>query len=705
MAPSTSAVILGGGPLSLADLARLARDPRVEIEIDPEALRRVGRCARLVRQIERDYREAFAAWKEYERGGDAPDRSLLQDYGVTTGFGEFKDKAIHPDELQALQENILLSHATGVGENADPYDPVNYYPAAVVRAALVIRLNAFLQGHSGVSLELVEVVRRMIVRGVVPLVPLKGSVGSSGDLCPLAHLFVVLVGGGGYSVARRPEDLDTTTRRTLLQLAERDGAGEAPPWEALDEASRKARRAALAADLGRRQLPRLRTKEGLALTNGATFSAAMLALAVVRAEDLAQAGDVAAALSLEAVCGCARAFDPKVHAARAMAGQIDSAANLRALLAGSRLIERRSEVQDPYSLRCAPAVHGASRDAIAHARAVVWREINAATDNPLFFPGEGGELHAGEPWDLAFRDNWAHRPPPLGAERYDGSRRASYSAGNFHGQPVALAADFLAVALAELADVSERRTQMLLDEDHNRGLPANLIPRAGVNSGFMLAQYTAAALVSENKVLAHPASVDSIPTSANSEDHVAMATTAARKLGTVVGNTESVLAIELMVAAQAVEWRARRLEQERQAAAEGAAGGSGGTAVEGGGGAGHRDGEGAPQQQRAVFRAQLAAWKREEAEAAAFAALDSDEARQRIARDLLAPGTGAAYLAVRTAARPMTEDRPLDGDIRRLRRALADRSLLRAVERALGRPLEAVRPVDAAAPPRRGGPG
>ncbi len=251
--------------------------------------------------------------------------------------------------------------------------------------------------------------------------------------------------------------------------------------------------------------------------------------------------DAAVSLSLEAVCGCARAFDPRVHEARGLAGQIASAADIRELIRGSRLIEKAGAVQDVYSLRCAPAVHGAARDAIAYARRVAEAEINAATDNPLFFPG--GEA----PFDHEFAANW-----PAG---YDGRERISYSAGNFHGEPVGMAADVLAIALAELANISERRTQMLLDSHQSRNLPGNLIPHRGINSGLMIIQYAAAGIVSENKVLTHPASVDSIPTSANSEDHNAMSTIAARKVRTVLRNAQSVLAIELLVAAQAVEWR------------------------------------------------------------------------------------------------------------------------------------------------------
>jgi histidine ammonia-lyase len=293
---------------------------------------------------------------------------------------------------------------------------------------------------------------------------------------------------------------------------------------------------------------------------------------------------------------------------------MESAANIRDHLAGSKLVERAGAVQDAYSLRCAPQVHGASRDAIRYARTIAEREINAATDNPLFFPDEG------EPFDLGFRANWP--------EWYHGDRRVAYSAGNFHGQPLALAADFLTIAVAELANISERRSQLLLDGNHNRGLPQNLTTRPGVNSGLMIAQYTAASIVSENKVLAHPASVDSIPTAANSEDHVSMSTHAARKLRTVVSNAQAVLAIELLVAAQAVEWRV----------------------------AFHFD-----PNQRAPKLLSLAD---ADQQARDFAARIAD--RTAIAANL-GEGTRELYLRIRTAAQPVLEDRPLDGDIRALR--------------------------------------
>jgi histidine ammonia-lyase len=337
----------------------------------------------------------------------------------------------------------------------------------------------------------------------------------------------------------------------------------------------------------------------LALTNGATFSGAVLGLAVRDAELLANTADVASAMSVEAVCGRTRAFDDAVHAARNMRGQRDCAANLRMLLAGSKLVDRASSVQDVYSLRCAPQVHGASRDAIAYAKMIALAEMNAATDNPLFFPDIDSD---------------------------------AFSAGNFHGQPIAIAADLLAIACAELANIAERRTQMLLDKHHNRGLPGNLIPRRGVNSGLMLTQYCAASLVSENKVLAHPASVDSIPTSANTEDHNAMASIAARKLRTIVANAQAVLAINLFVAAQAIDWRV-------------------GMKIEPNGTTSRATLDAAEEQFRQFERA------------------TSSQNRRHISSQL-GEGTRAAYELVRSLADPVTRDRVFEHDIRMIRAAV-----------------------------------
>jgi len=517
----TDTITLDGESLTIEQLVRIARDPTVRVERHPRTAERVARSEALIARVVETYR---AAWK----AGTTPPT----EYGVTTGFGEFKDKPIAPEDLEQLQRNLLLSHSAGVGENSDPDDLSNYFPAEVVRGALATRLNAFLKGYSGVRRKLVEIVEAMLNRGIIPLVPIRGSVGASGDLCPLSHLFVVLLGVGRFYIAGKARDLRPAT--DLPSLLGFSAAEMQPTF-----------------------------KEGLALVNGANFSAAMLALAVHDGSRLADAADTCAAMTLEAIIGCARALDPKVHEERGHQGQIESAAMIRALIASSRLVDAAGAVQDAYSIRCAPQVHGAARDTIRFVRGIAEREINAATDNPLFFPDNGA------PYDAQFRANWP--------EWYRGDQRLAYSAGNFHGEPLAMAADFLAIAIAELANISERRSQTLLDGDHNRGLPQNLTTRPGVNSGLMIAQYTAASVVSENKVLAHPASVDSIPTSANAEDHVSMSTHAARKALAIIRNVQSVLAIELMVAAQAIEWRvamrngvgeAHTLEDaERQAAA------------------------------------------------------------------------------------------------------------------------------------------
>ncbi|MEM9292935.1 MAG: aromatic amino acid lyase [Acidobacteriota bacterium] len=662
-------VRLDGESLTLDQLVRLARDPRTPVECCDRALRRMRTSADLIAAIATRYRDGLVDLQrrgELELEGDdlevegidlgspgdasglsasdddfefddmdtqeldealetvdqedeAPDdkgaagsssspmgRFPVQDYGVTTGFGEFKSIPVAPHQLEQLQRNILLSHSAGAGDTSHSDDPANYYPAEVVRGALATRVNAFLRGHSGVREVMVKAVLTMLRRGIVPLVPTRGSVGASGDLCPLSHLFAVLLGEGRYLVLRTPEEVAAPLVPTAAKSAAR-----------------------LAEDLGM-EPPAPSFKEGLALTNGTNFSTTLLALAVHDAERMANVADVAAALSLEAACGCARALDPRIHALRAHPGQQRSAANLRQLLSGSRLLDSAGSVQDVYSLRCAPQVHGASRDAIAHARRVVDAELNAVTDNPLFFPGEDGALHDEEPWDLAFRDNWP--------ETYDGRLRASYSAGNFHGQPVALAADFLAIALAELASVSERRGQLLLDAHHNRNLPANLVPHRGVNSGLMIAQYLAAGIVSENKVLTHPACVDTIPTSSNTEDHVSMSATAARKLRTVAGNLQSVLAVELLISAQALDWRAAM---------------------------GYRA---VPDGTLGTDAAPPGDWKAAEEEAKRFAEVTADP--QATAQQL-GQGTARAFLAIRDVVAPLVEDRVLAGDIAGLRRLVA----------------------------------
>jgi histidine ammonia-lyase len=590
-------ITLDGNSLTIEQLMRIARHGE-DVTCDPSTRERVARSEALIARVVENYRRAWEAGQ-----------SVPHDYGITTGFGEFKDKAIAPEDLVQLQRNLLLSHSVGVGENTDPDDLANYFPAEIVRGALATRLNAFLKGHSGVRAKLVEVVEAMLNRGVIPLVPLRGSVGASGDLCPLSHLFATLLGEGRFYI-------DGVV----------GGGGGGPPGGAAGGAPPPPPTTPTLHDAN--ELPALlgfdaeemkpAFKEGLALVNGANFSATMLALAVYDASRLAGLADETASLTLEAMAGCTRALDAKVHQVRGHDGQIESAERMRDMIIGSRLVERAGAVQDAYSLRCAPQVHGATRDTIRFVSTIATRELNAATDNPLFFPEND------DPFDMQFRANWP--------EWYRGDQRIAYSAGNFHGQPLALAADFLTIAVAELANISERRTQMMLDGAHNRGLPQNLTTRPGVNSGLMILQYTAASIVSENKVLSHPASVDSIPTGANAEDHVSMSTHAGRKLRTVISNAQAVIAIELLAAAQAIEWRVVFQYDPNRTAP------------------------------------QLLDLAHAEAQAQQFEEAVSDRAHNIATQ--LGRGTRELYLRVRGAARPVFRDRPLDADIRAVRREM-----------------------------------
>jgi len=401
-------------------------------------------------------------------------------YGINTGFGRFVSRSIPEEQTEELQLRLLRSHACGVG---DPY------PAEIVRAAMLLRANALAKGNSGARIETVELLLELLGRGVLPYVPSRGSVGASGDLAPLAHLALPLVGEGEASYDGE-----------LLSGAE----------------------ALVAAGL---EPTRLAAKEGLSLINGTQFMAAFGALGVVRARRLAQTADLTCALSLEALQGSRTSFLPQIHALRPLQGQADSAANVLRLLEGSRINEAHrwcDKVQDAYSLRCAPQVHGASRDLLAYVQGTVAVELNAATDNPLVLVEE--ELLV--------------------------------SNGNFHGQPLAFALDVMAMAVSELASISERRLERLVNPNLSDGLPAFLTSNGGLNSGFMIPQYVAAALVSENKTLCHPASIDSIPTSAGQEDHVSMGNAAGLKAWQVLGNAERALAIELLAGAQAVEFLA-----------------------------------------------------------------------------------------------------------------------------------------------------
>jgi histidine ammonia-lyase len=457
-------ILLDGSSLSLDLVAEVARDgagqgarPSLRVELAEEAKATMAASRAIV--------------------DDTVSQGLVR-YGITTGFGKFSDVVISREDNETLQRNLIMSHACGVGES---------FPAEVVRAMLLLRANALAVGASGIRSTTVEALLAMLNAGVLPVVPQQGSLGASGDLAPLAHLVLVLIGLGEAEFGGR-----------------RMSGGEALAAAGLKPVV-------------------LAAKEGLALINGTQAMTAVGALACHDALSLLDSADRAAALSFQALKGITDALDPRIHELRKQKGQIAEAAAMRDLLEGSSLTTRQGQerVQDAYALRCIPQVHGASRDAIEYACAIVGRELNAVTDNPLIL--EGGDILSG---------------------------------GNFHGQGVALAMDFLGIALAELADISERRVERLVNPSLSNGLPAFLAPKGGLNSGMMIAQYVAASLVSEDKVLAHPASVDSIPSSANQEDHVSMGTIAARKARTILGNAQKVIGIELLCACQGVDLRA-----------------------------------------------------------------------------------------------------------------------------------------------------
>ena len=400
-------------------------------------------------------------------------------YGVNTGFGKFSDVKISEDNIDLLQENLVKSHAAGVG---------NPFSEEIVKTMLLLKANGLAKGYSGVRLEVIQTLIQMFNQSVVPIIPEKGSVGSSGDLAPLAHLALVIIGQGeAWYDGQRIHGAEAMQRAGIPVL-------------------------------------KLRSKEGLAILNGTQTMTSVACTNLIRAFNILECADILGAMSTEVLLCTRSAFDERIHRARNQEGQIISAENLRTLLKDSPLVRSHADckkVQDAYSIRCMPQVHGASRDAVHHAKLVVEREINAATDNPLIFI-ENGEVLSG---------------------------------GNFHGQPVSIVMDFLAIAMSEIGNISERRTAWMMDANLSDGLPAFLAKDGGLNSGYMIAQYAAAALVSENKSLCHPASVDSIPTSANKEDHVSMGTIGARKCLQVIENVETILAIEWLCAAQAGDFR------------------------------------------------------------------------------------------------------------------------------------------------------
>lgn len=505
-------ISLDGRSITLEQVAAIARH-RAQVTVTPEAMARVARSRALV-----DQRLA---------SGDVA-------YGINTGFGYLSRVRIDDAQLSELQKNLVRSHACGVGPALSP---------EATRVLMFLRANVLATGRSGATPAPLEMLTTFINRDILPVIPSKGSVGASGDLAPLAHLALALIGEGEiWRDGQRVPSAEVLKAENLTPLA-------------------------------------LAPKEGLCLVNGTQVMAALGALAVLEVAELVKVADLAGACTLEGCLGTPVAFDALIQDARPHPGQSTVAENLRRLVAESAIIESHADcdrVQDPYSLRCMPQVHGATRDGLAFVETVLSREFNSATDNPLVFAeaGEGDRIMSG---------------------------------GNFHGQPLALALDFLAMGTAELANISDRRVEQLIDPGLS-GLPAFLTPDPGLNSGFMMAQVTSAALVNENRVLCTPASVDSIPTSANREDHVSMGMTSARKVLEIIDNVRTCLAIELLCASQAIDLRG------------------------------------------------------------------------------LAPGlgTGAAHRAIRADVPQLRQDRILSHDIETVRRHIADGTLLKAVESAIG---------------------
>lgn len=447
-------VIINGNDLRLEDIVNVARN-NYQVEISEEAIKRVEKSRGIVDKIVEE------------------DRVV---YGITTGFGKFSDVSISGEDCKTLQRNLIISHACGFGNSLD---------TDIVRTIILLRANALSKGYSGIRLSTLQTLVAMLNKGVHPVIPEKGSLGASGDLAPLSHMVLPMLGEGeaeyqGKIISGR---------------------------EAMNKAGI--------------EVVQLIAKEGLALINGTQVMTAVGALALWDGINLIKSGDIAAALTVEALRGIRDAFDLRTHNIRPHEGQIETAKNILALVDGSSLVTSQGEirVQDAYTLRCIPQIHGASKDALNYAKHKVEIEINSVTDNPIVT--EEGDVISG---------------------------------GNFHGQPMALTFDFLGIAMSEIANVSERRLERLINYQLN-DLPAFLVKHGGLNSGFMITQYAAAALVSENKILAHPASVDSIPSSANQEDHVSMGTIAARKARDIIRNAERVVATEILAACQAIDFR------------------------------------------------------------------------------------------------------------------------------------------------------
>ncbi|URZ18074.1 histidine ammonia-lyase [Clostridium felsineum] len=448
-------IYINGNDLTLEDLVLICRE-NYKVEIDEESAKKVQKSRKIIDDIVENEKTI---------------------YGVTTGFGKFANVSISKEDCKTLQRNLIISHACGFGDA---------FKTDTVRAIMLLRANALSKGFSGIRLSTLKTLIEMLNKGVHPIIPEKGSLGASGDLAPLAHMVLPMLGEG--KAEYKGEIMDGKKAMELAGIP----------------------------------LVELVAKEGLALINGTQVMTAEGALTVYDALELLKVSDITAALTIEALRGITDAFDDRLNVVRPHKGQRDTSKNILKLIEGSSFVTRQGElrVQDAYTLRCIPQIHGASKDAINYVKEKVKIEMNSVTDNPIVL--ENGDVISG---------------------------------GNFHGQPMALSFDFLGIAISEIANVSERRIERLVNNQLSNGLPAFLTKEGGLNSGFMITQYAAAALVSENKVLAHPASVDSIPSSANQEDHVSMGTIAARKARQILENAKRVLATELMAACQAVDFR------------------------------------------------------------------------------------------------------------------------------------------------------
>lgn len=449
-------ILLGDTPLSPEMFVSVTRD-NAKVVIGDNSAKKVIKCRKIIENV-------IASEKIV--------------YGVTTGFGAFKNKKIEKDKTKKLQENLILSHAVGVGK---------YFPKEIVRGIMLLIANYLLKGYSGVKLETIKTIVTMINKGVTPQIPEKGSVGSSGDLAPSAHMALVLIGKGEAEYKGK-----IVSGAKALRLA-----GIKPVT--------------------------LEAKEGLGIINNTAAMTSIGGRLIRDTRWLLNTADICASLSLQALGGTDRAYDPKIHRLKPHRGQVETARNLCRLLKGSNLLNR-DRVQEAYSFRCVPQIHGAVREAFFYAKKVIETEMGSVTDNPLIF---------------------------------NDSKNGIISGGNFHGEPVAIALDTLGIALSEIGNVSDRRIAALFDPANSNGLPAFLTTFGGINSGLMILQYTTASLVSENKILSHPASVDSIPTSANIEDLVSMGTIAARKAAEIFENVENILAIELFVSCQGIDLRIR----------------------------------------------------------------------------------------------------------------------------------------------------